>query len=264
MTINIQQHADQSFLNCSREELKAILTELDVQLGKGNHSEEKMREAACAAVGKPFTPRATSDKPLYEGVPPKEGRLGKIANANWFRRMPRLMPQAGWEGKRRIVQLQETENLKAGTVAVVTWDGWPVEIQPGHQVKISYPHYEALKNSYVSRSSKEITTNKYTGESEAKLQFFRTPTYPFLDLGDDPETADRPESFVDWLRFEARNRKYFEEEKRDILLEMLQYLRGTQVNRTTEKDVSDDELRLEIMTKIGLYHEALAAEEEAA
>ena len=259
--MNIQERADRQFLDCNKDELKAILNELGEVIGPGNHSEETLREKACRAFGVPFAPRASSTQPLNEGVVKPQGRLGQIASRNWFRRAPRLMAQPGWEGRRRLVTLQETERLKAGTVAVLRWDGWECEIQPGYQVSISYPHYEALKNSFVTMSSKDVTRDHITGQHVSKLKMYQQPTYPFIDHGDDPATADKPTSLVHWLQIKAKETGYFERDTpRDVLVNILETLNDATMDRSKLKDISDDELRLDILTKISLYDEALEAE----
>lgn len=261
---NIHERAANQFLDCDREELKAYVKEVDPDFRVSNTDDEDIRAHLCGTLGLPYNKRAEANQaPLVEHQPKAAhiNPLSRLADKYWVRRMPQLFAKPPWGGRRRLVRLRATETLKVGQVAVVNWDGWSIDIQPEHEVSIPYPHYEALKNTFVAQTSQPLVPGA-DGMLVPKFEMYKTPTFPFDDLGDDPETAHLPTSVVDWLQGEARARKFFEGESREALVQLRQMLTEQVIPRNELKHIENDELRLDVLTAIGLYDEALAFEQE--
>lgn len=251
------------FLDCSRDDLSNILHTLSAHPGRGAHSEETLRRLCCEAIGIPYAPRAGEE--LVTNDPPGRVLLrSAMEGKRWFARRPMLICRPGWEGRRRKVRLHiHQDRLKKGTAALLTANNWTIEVQPGHVVSISYPHFEALKNTQVINSSQEEFMTQY-GEATFRYQEYPEPTYPFDDLGDDPDTADRPTSLVDWLQQQARQRNYFTGEDKETLVAIMNVLTDNSISRERAREMSNTDLIEDILVKISLLDEALAMEDEAA
>ena len=252
----------EQFTKCTREQLKELLQELGAGPGRGAHSDEKLRELVCNALGVPFAPKA-GDEPLVTVSKPE--RVSLLRNgANWFKHMPKLRCEPGWQGRRRLVKLHVSERLPEGCMAVIGVNGWDVGIQPDHVVSVAYPHYLNLKTTTVPVSKRTAKINPATGLPEYHTTTVHYPTYPFEDLGDDPETADKPLCAISYLQGQARSLDYFYEESRETLISIIGYLTDNTLGRDRIRDMSNTDLVEEVLNKIGLYDEALEAEREAA
>ena len=74
-------------------------------------------------------------------------------------------------------------------------------------------------------------------------------------LGDDPTTAHLPTCYIDRARTEARAKHYYQKTDRKILIRILSDLVDNAISREDLKEMSDEEVREQIMNKLGLYEE---------
>jgi hypothetical protein len=258
----IEQWSANQFLDCSRNELSEVLKQAHAHPGRGAHSDETLRQLCCELIGVPYSPRAEVGAPPVSNDPPAPRvKLSASTNKRWFQHKPNLLCGPGWQGRRRRVKLHITERLREGTVAVFSVNNWTIAIQPGHEVSISYPHFEALKNTRTTGAKKEEQgINPATGIANFVYQEWSEFTYPFDDLGDDSETIDMPVSAIAWLQSEARRREYFVNEEKDTLVAILNFLTDNSIDRKQAREMTNTDLVEDVLMKISLLDEALAAE----
>lgn len=172
-------------------------------------------------------------------------------------REPNLKCSGGrWEGRRRKVILAESDQDQKSSWKELSVDANTVLVHTGMEVSIPYPHYEVLRNAiHVHIRRVEDTTNRRIIETEKRVQ-----SIPFQDLGDDPETLHLPRSWIEYKQIEARAKNYHHGAKRQYLVRLFLEMVDGSVQRETIKEWTDEELREQVLNKLGLYEEAMASE----
>lgn len=165
-----------------------------------------------------------------------------------------LRAMGRWEGRRRRVILTAQEQDTKSSWRCISWDGNQILVHTDMEVSIPYPHYNILKDA-----SREIYTVRNVptpgGGIERQESTRYTQHIPYQDLGDDPTTAHLPTCYIDRARSEARAKNYYQKTDRKILIRILSDLVDNAISREDLKEMSDEEVREQIMNKLGLYEE---------
>lgn len=170
-----------------------------------------------------------------------------------------LRPTGRWEGRRRLVTLQGSEQDIKSHWKVVSWDGNQIFIKTEMEVSIPYPHYEILRNA--AREIYTVNNVWVPGVGIERQEHTRfISALPYHDGGDDPATAGLPISFIARAQDEARAKNYYHETPRKHLLPILNELTDNMIKREDIKEMSDEEIREQIMNKLGLYEEVQATD----
>lgn len=161
-----------------------------------------------------------------------------------------------WEGRRHLVTIQESEADVRSSWKCLSWDASQILVHTGMEVSIPYPHYEILKNAV-----REIYTVKNVPRADGTIERQESTRFvsslPYQDHGDDPATKDLPISFIARAQDEARAKNYYQGTPRNILVRMLTELVDGNITREVLKDMTDEELREQVMNKLGLYEEVM-------
>lgn len=170
-----------------------------------------------------------------------------------------LLPGGRWEGRRRIVNLNESEDDTKSSWKEICWDGSVILVHTGMDVAIPYPHYEILKNAiHVVIQRKQATSPTgqiYIEETEKRLRVLQ-----FADLGDDPDTKHLPRSYIERAQIECRERKYYKGAKREHMVRLMDDLTDRAIPRERTREMSDEEIREQICNKLGLYEEVMTTD----
>jgi len=165
-----------------------------------------------------------------------------------------LRAMGRWEGRRRKVIMLEQEQDTKSSWRCISWDGNQILVHTGMEVSIPYPHYNILKDA-----SREIYTVRNVplpgGGIERQESTRYTQHIPYSDLGDDPKTAHLPTSYIERAQIEARSKKYYKDADRKILVRILSDLVDNSISREDLKEMGDEEIREQIMNKLGLFEE---------
>lgn len=238
--------ANDDFNGASADELRAYCQQVGIQT-KSNNTREWMI--------------ARLTERLEEG-----GKAGKIEapatpvrNITQAPQQVNLMPVGKWGGRRRLVELHESEQDGRSTWRSIAWDQNQIFVKAGMQVSIPYPHYNILKDA-VHEVVTVGTRKNAEGFTERVETIRRVPTMPFTDYGDDPETAHLPCSWHEQQIADCRSKRYYKESKRANLTRLLSFMTDGSVTREQLKEMSDEEIREQVIIKLGLYDECMASD----
>lgn len=165
-----------------------------------------------------------------------------------------LRAMGRWEGRRRMVILTAQEQDTKSSWRCISWDGNQILVHTDMEVSIPYPHYNILKDA-----SREIYTVRNVptagGGIERQESIRYTQHVPYQDIGDDPATRHLPTSYIDRAQGEARAKNYYKNTDRKIMVRILSDLVDNAISREDLKEMGDEEIREQIMNKLGLYEE---------
>ncbi len=245
-TRSLTDAANDDFNGCTSDELRGFCNQLGIQ-SKSNNTREWMI-------------RAITEK-LADG-----GKTGKIeAPAKGPRNIDQpaqpvnLMPVGKWGGRRRLVELHESETDGRSTWRSIAWDQNQIFVKAGMQVSIPYPHYNILKDA-IHEVVTVTTRRNIDGTTERVETVRKVPTMPFTDFGDDPETAHLPRSWHEAQIADCRSKNYYKDSKRANLTRLLSFMTDGAVTREQLKEMSDEEIREQVIIKLGLYDECMASD----
>jgi hypothetical protein len=232
--MNYIDAVNQGFDGVDREDLVRFCKDRDITI-RSNTTDEYMVSALKADASKAVVEQKTN--------------VRKIRNVG-----PNLSPIGKWGGRRRNVILQEDEQDKKTAFTSVSWDSNTIFIKKGEIASIPYPHYEALKNA-INYMPVVIATP--TGRKEEER---RIPALPFQDLGDDPETAHLPRNYLEFKAEECRKANYYAASPRSELTKLLAQLSDGVMDRYVIKEMSDEEVREQVLLRLNVYNESDLAE----
>lgn len=170
-----------------------------------------------------------------------------------------LKPVGRWEGRRRIINIHESEHDVRSSWKDVSWDQNTVLIHTGRDVSIPYPHYEILKNAVHEHVRRDQTMGQ-DGSIRITESIKYVKQMPFTDLGDDPATAHLPTSWIDRQQQDCRAKNYYKGSKREHLTRLFSEMVDGSVPRETIREWSDEEVREQVINKLGLYEECQQTE----
>ena len=245
-TRSLTDAANDEFNGATSDELRGFCQQLNIQ-PKSNSTREWMiarlteRLSEGEKVGKIETP---AKGPRQITQPPQPVNL---------------LPVGRWGGRRRLVELHESESDGRSTWRSIAWDQNQIFVKAGMQVSIPYPHYLILKDA-IHEVVTVTTRRNAEGMTERVENIRKVPTMPFTDYGDDPETAHLPRSWHEMQQADCRAKNFYKDSKRANLVRLLSFMTEGAVSREQLKEMSDEEIREQVIIKLGVYDECMASE----
>jgi hypothetical protein len=170
-----------------------------------------------------------------------------------------LKPVGRWEGRRRRINIHESEHDVRSSWKEISWDQNTILVHTGMDVSIPYPHYEILKNAVHEHVRRDQTVGA-NGQIVITESIKHIQTMPFADLGDDPETAHLPRSWIERQQKDCRDKNYYKGAKREHLTRLYNEMVDGSVAREVIHEWSDEEVREQVINKLGLYEEVQATD----
>lgn len=170
-------------------------------------------------------------------------------------RIPNLIPNAQWEGRRRRVVAMNRDPESEKETFTLIYEGMPWDVRYGETVDMPWPYWEILRNAVVrDEASDKVTTwergkkgwNKITKPVERALEHY-------IDHGDTPGTENLPTSYFDFFQQRARATSCFRELKIPMLLMIYERLYDNPPLDKEHRPVQLDaiQLRVKIAQKLG-------------
>lgn len=170
-------------------------------------------------------------------------------------RIPNLIPNAQWEGRRRRVMVTNRDPESEKETFTLIYEGMPWDVRYGQQVDMPWPYWEILKNAVVrDESSDNVTTWERTKKGWNKITTPKErPLENYTDLGDTPGTENLPTSYFDFFQQRARATNCFRELKIPMLLMIYERLYDNPPLDREFRPVQLDaiQLRVKIAQKLG-------------
>lgn len=252
--MELELHAESGFAALNKQQLRDALETLGEKMGP-NTAEATMRAKLCAVFGRPVVGTETKPEPV------KSKRPG----------IPNLTANGRWEGKEHWVVASNPGDPKILGIPV-HWEGKLVisrdengafyhGIPFNKKVAIGHPWFIRLQNAQDIILARSVVTLP-SGEKVMHEEQVPKPVFPFQPLGVVEGTEDKPESLLQWYRWEAEKRDNFRKASRAALLRMHSDLYGT-TDVVKMRQVSDAELRAEILRFLGPDFEEYDEDEAA-
>lgn len=228
--MNYEQLAETGFATLDRKGLRDACKEHGLHVGP-NESEQSMRTKLCAAHGKATEP-AGEDKAAA-----KSGGI------------PNLSTEGAWGGKMYDVIIRCQDPSITSCPLGTNGRYWPYKLN--EVVRMPAPHYNNLKDRVGGRivqvPNYQPGTGKVIGytKSIARQQDFTIESAVVV-----PETANLPESYIEYFQRLARKRDGFAKFPREKLLFIHSVLKE-HIGPDALRDMSDSELLLSIRRALG-------------
>lgn len=239
---SLTEAANDGFNGCKTDELRAYCKQLGIN--SRNYPDSKLVEMLTDALADGAATGVID--PAKPAPTPIRAQQGRPLN---------LRPVGKWEGRRRLVELEQSEHDTKSSWKELAWDQSQIFVQTGREVSIPYPHYEALKNAVYEHVT-TVKVRRPDGSEEIQEQIVRRKTFNFRDIGDDPATAHLPTSWIDRQQKDCRANSFYKGKPRNWMVRLLIEMTDGTVSRELLKEYSDEEIREQILNKLGLYEEA--------
>jgi hypothetical protein len=230
MSKSLVDALNENFIAATAADLRGYCDELGVK-ARSNSTEEWM-------IGKIRS--AFENRPMVQ--------VGNVRSTEEVRNI-NLRPVGRWGGRRRRVVLNEIQD---GSPWVnLSWDQNQILVKRGAEVALPYPHYQVLLGTVAEHLSLKFNDQTRNVDRETKM----VQSVPFQDLGDDPETAHLPRSWIERQQSHCRANGYYANLPRRQLDQILVDLTDGAISRADRKDMSDEELRERVVVALGLHDE---------
>lgn len=229
-----------SFADLSRDQLKQAAEMLGVEFAPQTNN-DTLRKKLCEAIGTVDATLDAKDASLIRAnAAPKAAMTLAVSP-------PNLGPSGRWGGRYRRVRLVRTDLFKNFNAFPISWEGAQKYFSFDVEVDMPWPYFEALRNMRETTIIKSLSADgRQTETREVTNQVL-----PFSDLGDTPGTEDLPTSMVEYVQWLAKANDSFATTERRDLVRVMRWLHGPVANATT-KDLSDDEIRDQLLSFIGV------------
>jgi len=188
---SITEAAETGFAGADLEALRAYADSVGLEYTK-SHNATTLRKMLSEAMGEGST---------YYGETIVEDEDG-LAEAKRLKAMGlsklNLRSQAGWEGRRHMVQLHRAMQHESTRPQFFAWGRLHCYVPMGVPVAIPYPIWEVLK---LTAGNRLVRKRKVDDEGRIHFENSWVPTQRFMysDLGPDPETAHLPKNMLDMI-----------------------------------------------------------------
>ncbi|NID14965.1 hypothetical protein [Luteibacter yeojuensis] len=230
------------FADLERDDLKQAAKDLNVQYAPQTNS-ETLRQKLRAAIGFTETTLTNDQVTAIASAAPKPAANGFTLSSA----PPNLGPSGRWGGRYRRVRLSKTDYYQNFVGFPISWEGQIKYFHFDTELDMPWPYYEALRNMIETQVTKDLSAD---GRSVITKET-RRPVIPFSDLGDTPGTEGLPCSMIEYVQEVAKSANNFADSNRRDLIRVMRWLHGPQANVTT-KDMSDDDIRDQLLTFIGV------------
>ena len=230
-TLNLAEAIANNFATCNREQLEAFAEMMEIDFHP-NIADERLRDRMLDRIGKTLNqgePLEISSDPSAEAFEVRAPDKYTTKDLNELMAL-NLTPNGKWEGRRRKVSVPKPENLKGQQAHPFSWGKHMVMVPWNVPVSVPYPIYEILRNGQSFQIEQERTTDK-RGTPKIINHRVEEMRFRYADMGDDPETLNRPTSQREQFRKVAEATEYFKDWNRAQLARLckrlaLRYERG--------------------------------------
>lgn len=244
--IDFEQAAADGFVGLNKDELREAAKVFDTTIPP-NAGEAYMRDKLCAVVGKPATrmdvmPKGMQERQAMRGFDPK----------------PNLTSMGRWGGRYQRVILQNTntspDSHQAGIP--VGWEGNVIYLFFGRELDIPEPHFNVISSTRGAHLQPRRRTREDGTVEVYNVEIPYQPV-PFQHIGVTPGTEDLPVSNKDYWQRQAKKNNLFANTPRGTLMKIRADLLG-QKGREFYKDLTDDDIRDDILVKLNMAQELAA------
>jgi hypothetical protein len=229
-----------SFADLGRDQLKQAAEMLGVEFAPQTNN-DTLRKKLCEAIG---TVDSTLDAPTVSLIRQEVPSGPKFSLQTT---PPNLGPSGRWGGRYRRVRLVRTDYYKNFNAFPISWEGALKYFHFDAEIDMPWPYFEALRNMRETTITKVLSADGRSAETRTVTN----QVLPFSDLGDTPGTENLPASMVEYVQRVAAAHDNFAATARRDLVRIMRWLHGPQANVTT-KDQTDDEIRDDLLTFIGV------------
>jgi hypothetical protein len=235
---SITEAAETGFAGADLEALRAYATSVGLEFTKSHNATtlRKMLTEAMAEGSSHYGEIMAEDE---EGLA-EEKRLKAMGLAKL-----NLRSQAGWTGRRHVVQLHRAMQHESTRPQFFAWGRLHCYVPMGVPVAIPYPIWEILK---LTAGTRLVRKRRTDDEGRVYFEDSWVPNQRFMysDMGPDPETAHLPKDMLDMITqlHEATNgfKGYTVRQLRELC---------SRVNITVEKDWEEIDLHAALDAKCG-------------
>lgn len=259
MSIEIEKHVHNKFRSLSdpqmRELHRALKNGEEAQHGvKGEPLREIVWNAYNAAIGRPVA----EVKPAAVVVPARAG-IPKVR----LNDQPPNFSSGEWPGRKRIVELQISDEVTQKYGKNFSVNGVEVGLFPGVPTSVPYSIYDNIRRKI------DVTETDSEGRRLPIQVTRQEASYPFTDHGDDQTTLDKPISSAQWYAWQCESNEFYRlkqnggKTQREHLRRVFEVLdERRSANLEWMRDRSDEELRNEILRLLG-FHDVIRKEQDA-
>lgn len=231
-----------AFEGLDRNQLKQAAEILGVEFAPQTNN-DTLRKKLQEAIGLVSAPLTESQVGQIAAEAPKPNQRAVSITAT----PPNLGPAGRWGGRYRRVRLTKTSFYEKFKAFPLTWEGQTRYFHFDVDVDMPWPYFEVLRNMRETRITQSLSHDgRRVEKSESSTQVL-----PYSDLGDTPGTEHLPCSMIEYVQRVAESCGRFADTPRRDLIRVMRWLHGPQANVTT-KELTDDEIRDQILTFIGV------------
>jgi hypothetical protein len=229
-----------SFVGLDRDQLTQAAEMLGVDFAK-QVNDKTLRAKLCAAIGTVDATLTDNDAAKIAAVAAKGTKI------DIHGQIPNLSASGRWQGRYRRIRMVRTDQYKDFNAFPIGWEGVTKYFSFDIDIDMAWPYYESLKNMRETMISKSLSKDGHETETRETTN----QVLPYSDLGDTPGTEHLPIGMREYVQWMARDNDNFADSPRRDLMRVLRLLYGPQVN-VTSRDLSDDDLRDDILNFIGV------------
>ena len=183
--MDLMKAADNQFKGEDLEALRAYCTRLGVEFHP-NMNASTLRKKLTAALGE-YNEVSDGEREEPLDITTQKNAIRELVSYN-------LKPAGTWEGKRRMIQLHRSMSHDNTTrPQFFAWGRLHCYVPFGVQCSVPYPIYNILKDTTGKRLERLRKVDD-EGRIFFKDNWVSTERFMYSDLGDDPETINRPAS----------------------------------------------------------------------
>lgn len=182
--MDLNEAAKNDFDGADLDALRTYCDRLDIEYHP-NMNALTLRKKLTEALGE--YRETHGDEPEGLDVSSKRARIQELVSFN-------LKATGAWEGKRRMIRLHRSMSHENTTrPQFFAWGRLHVYVPFGQDVAIPYPIFEILKNTTGSKLQRKRRVDD-DGRIRFDDEWVPTERFMYSDLGDDPNTINRPEN----------------------------------------------------------------------
>ena len=191
MTDSVYDAAETAFQGADLESLRDYCTRINLEFSK-NHNAATLRKMLIAATAEGSSHYGETVAEDDESVA-EANRLEAVGLTKL-----NLRSQGGWQGRRRVINLHRCMDHESTRPQFMAWGRLHCYVPMGVECAIPYPIFEILK---LTAGKRLVRKRKVDDEGRIYYEDHWVPSMRFMfsDMGDDPNTADKPTDMLDML-----------------------------------------------------------------
>lgn len=180
--------AENQFADADLETLREFCERMGLAYHPNNNA-DTLRKKLTAALGE-YNEISGDEPGVPLDVPKRQARIKTLVGYN-------LKPTGRWEGKRRkIILLRSMSHDNTSRPQFFAWGRLHLYVPFGVECSVPYPIFNILKDTSGKRLERRRRVDE-DGRVYYEDNWVRNERFMYTDLGDDLETADRPDSEID-------------------------------------------------------------------